>query len=305
MTTHGILEDLALATGLLDRSAHERRSPRLLEDLLADPETRVVELHDGRARVDLRNGSGSLRLRAPRTDDRGVLAAALGRDSEGRAYVAILGSAEQALDDSWLTLRRAGTVLDKLDAGIFTTALALANWHATHGCCSICGSPTVPVEAGWVRRCPRDSSEHYPRTDPAVIMSVIDPDDRLLLGRSPHWPEGRFSVLAGFVEPGESFEQAVAREVGEEVGVGVDDVMYLGNQPWPFPSSVMIGFAAHTSQVDLTLDPKEMAEAHWVTREQYRDRLRRKQFQTPSGISIAKRIIEYWLGETVESAAGD
>ena len=116
-----------------------------------------------------------------------------------------------------------------------------------------------------------------------------------------HWPEGRFSVLAGFVEPGESFEAAVAREVAEEVGVTVDGARYLGNQPWPFPSSVMIGFAATTRETELTIDPVEMAEARWVTRDEYRDLLLSDTIRTPSGISIAKRIIEHWLGQTVES----
>ena len=189
------------------------------------------------------------------------------------------GPADGASDpaaDGWLTLRQAGEALGARDAGVFTTALALANWHATHRYCPRCGAPTEPTQAGWVRRCERDGSEHYPRTDPAVIMSVVDPDDRLLLGRGAHWPEGRFSVLAGFVEPGESFEAAVAREVAEEVGVTVDEARYLGNQPWPFPSSVMIGFAATTRETELTIDPVEMAEARWVTREEYRDLLRER-----------------------------
>ncbi|MDN5797241.1 MAG: NAD(+) diphosphatase [Intrasporangium sp.] len=303
-TTHAILEDLALATGVLDRSGHERRDPRLLDALLTDPATRVVEIRGEKAAVDVADGRGSLRLRAPQSGDRTVLAAALGRGPDGRAYVAVLPlTTSEELDGSWLTLRRAGDLLDRLDAGLFTTALALANWHGTHGRCSLCGSRTEPIEAGWVRHCPKDGSEHYPRTDPAVIMSVIDPDDRILLGRSPRWPEGRFSVLAGFVEPGESFEQAVAREVAEEVGIAVDDVTYLGNQPWPFPSSVMVGFAARTAQVDLTLDPVEMAEARWMTRDEYRQLLRSHEIRTPVGISIAKRMIEHWLGESVESAA--
>lgn len=302
VTTHGILEDLALAAGALDRCARERRDPALLEALLRDPATRVIEIRDGRAAVTVAGAGLALQLREPCPSDRHVLAVALGRGPDGRAYVAALPLAGDEPDESWLTLRRAGDRLDRLDAGLFTTALALANWHGSHGRCSICGGATEPVEAGWVRRCPRDGSEHYPRTDPAVIMSVVDPDERLLLGRSPQWPEGRFSVLAGFVEPGESFEQAVAREVSEEVGVAVDEVTYLGNQPWPFPSSVMIGFAARTSQVDLALDPLEMAEAHWVSRDEYRSRLRNKQIRTPSGISIARRLIERWLGQTIESA---
>ncbi len=205
---------------------------------------------------------------------------------------------------TWLTLRQAGEALGARDAGLFTTALALANWHATHRHCPRCGAETEPTQAGWVRRCVRDGSEHYPRTDPAVIMSVTDPDDRLLLGRGAHWPEGRFSVLAGFVEPGESFEAAVAREVAEEVGIRIDDARYLGNQPWPFPSSLMVGYAATTSETDLRPDPTEIAEARWVTRDEYRNLLSTSMIRTPSGISIAKRLIEHWLGATVESVAG-
>jgi NAD+ diphosphatase len=299
--THEILEDLALATAGLDRVARERRDPEILDRLLADPDSRVIEVRDGRARVRTEGGRGQLELRPPAAADRLEGAVLLGRDKQGVAHVAVLSSADPDGEDTWLTLWRAGTLLAPLEAALFSSALALANWHASHARCSRCGEPTVPVQAGWVRRCPRDGSEHYPRTDPAVIMSVIDPDDRLLLGRSPQWPQARFSVLAGFVEPGESLEQAVAREVFEEVGIPVDDVRYLGNQPWPFPSSVMIGFAAHTSEVELTLDPVEMAEARWVTRDEYRTALRADAIRTPTGISIAKRIIEHWLGETIES----
>ena len=163
--------------------------------------------------------------------------------------------------------------LSDRDAGIFTTAQALANWHAAHQFCPRCGAPTEPEQAGWIRRCTRDSSEHYPRTDPAVIMAVVDDDDRLLLGRNAQWPEGRFSVLAGFVEPGESFEAAVAREVEEEVGIEVTDVTYLGNQPWPFPSSDMVGFRARAITTSLHPDTVEMAEARWFTRNEYRKAL--------------------------------
>ena len=302
--THDILEDLALADASLDRVARERRDPAVLVRLLADPASRVIEVRGGRTRVRIEGGQGRLELRAPAPTDPPEDAVLLGRDHRGVAHVAVLSAAEPDGEDSWLTLRRAGTLLAPFEAALFSSALALANWHASHVRCSRCGEPTVPVQAGWVRRCPRDGSEHYPRTDPAVIMSVIDPDDRLLLGRSPQWPEARFSVLAGFVEPGESLEQAVAREVFEEVGIPVHEVRYLGNQPWPFPSSVMIGFAARTTSVELTVDPVEIAEARWVTRDEYCAALRAGAIHTPTGISIAKRIIEHWLGQTVESVVG-
>ncbi|WP_307723841.1 NAD(+) diphosphatase [Terrabacter aerolatus] len=321
--TEETLADLALSRSSLDRVALERRRPDVLGELLGDARTWVVEVRGDRMQVTpgtaAPHGAGddrsaddaatddSLRLvlRAPEPADRDGLGLHLGRDTDGTAYVGIVtrgadGDADPA-EDGWLTLRQAGEALAARDAGIFTTALALANWHATHRFCPRCGAPTVPVQAGWVRRCEREGSEHYPRTDPAVIMSVVDPDGRLLLGRGAQWPEGRFSVLAGFVEPGESFEAAVAREVAEEVGVTVDDVRYLGDQPWPFPSSVMIGFEATTRETALTIDPVEMAEARWVSRDEYRDLLRSGTIRTPSGISIAKRIIEHWLGQTVES----
>ena len=315
------LRDLALARSGLDRVAHERARTSILDELIGDPATRVVELRG--ERLPVRAGAAddlALQLRAPVDADRARLGLHLGRGSDGTAYLGVVSpepapepAPERAPDPgegpgpeapTWLTLRQAGEALGARDAGLFTTALALANWHATHRHCPRCGAETEPTQAGWVRRCGRDGSEHYPRTDPAVIMSVIDPDDRLLLGRGAHWPEGRFSVLAGFVEPGESFEAAVAREVAEEVGIRIDDARYLGNQPWPFPSSLMVGYAATTSETDLRLDPAEIAEARWVTREEYRDLLSSSTIRTPSGISIAKRLIEHWLGATVESVAG-
>ncbi|EWT00307.1 NUDIX hydrolase [Intrasporangium oryzae NRRL B-24470] len=310
------LTDLALSRAGLDRSAHERRDPDLVARLLDRADTRVVEVRGDRLLVETGGPTGlALVTRAPDVGDAALLGVHLGRDPGGTAYVAVIGPEDPValanLRDGgvpgdgprWLTLRESGAGLGDRDAGIVTTSVALANWHAAHRHCPRCGHPTEPTQAGWVRRCPADGTEHYPRTDPAVIMSVVDADDRLLLGRGAHWPEGRFSVLAGFVEPGESFEAAVAREVLEEVGIVVDDVRYLGNQPWPFPSSVMIGFAATTRQTDLTLDATEMAEARWVTRAAYRELLRSGQIRTPSGISIAKRIIEHWLGQTVESVA--
>jgi NAD+ diphosphatase len=178
--------------------------------------------------------------------------------------------------------------------------LGLANWHATHTHCSRCGATTQPDQSGWIRRCPQDDSEHYPRTDPAVIMAVTDDADRLLLARSPAWPEGRLSVLAGFVEPGESLEAAVAREVLEEVGVVVDRVRYLGNQPWPFPSSLMVGFTSHAVDPALHLDMEEIVEAFWVTRAELRELAMAGRFGLSPSVSIARRIIESWNGAPID-----
>jgi NAD+ diphosphatase len=141
-----------------------------------------------------------------------------------------------------------------------------------------------------------DGSEHYPRTDPAVIMAVVDADDRLLLGRQASWPEGRFSTLAGFVEPGESLESAVRREVAEEVGIAVGAVRYLGSQPWPFPSSLMLGFTARAESTTVVRGDGEIAEARWYTRPELLADIRSGHFHVGPSISISRRLIEHWYG---------
>ena len=149
------------------------------------------------------------------------------------------------------------------------------------------------VNGGWVRRCPADGSEHFPRTDPAVIMLVHDGGDRCVLGRQAVWPEGRFSILAGFVEPGESAEAAVAREVDEEVGLAITDVTYAGSQPWPFPSSLMLGYTTRATGSELNLRDGELAEARWFTR----DEVRARAVRLPPPVSIAHRIITDWVAQ--------
>ena len=195
-------------------------------------------------------------------------------------------------------LREAAALLNDRDAGLFTHAVALANWHSTHTHCPRCGTPTVTVAAGHAQRCPADGSEHFPRIDPAVIMLVTDPDDRCLLARNRRWPERRVSILAGFVEPGESAEQAVAREVGEETGIAVTRVRYVGSQPWPMPQSLMLGFRAEAGgELELRVDDDEIAEAHWYSREKLREALESREILLPPPVSIAHRLIESWYGE--------
>ena len=165
-----------------------------------------------------------------------------------------------------LSLREAGSLLGDRDAGLLTHAIALANWHDTHTHCPIDGTPTVVNPGGHSTTCPADGTEHFPRTDPAVIMLVTDPDDRCLLARNVTWPQRRVSILAGFVDPGEPAEHAVAREVHEETGITVDQVTYLGSQPWPMPRSLMLGFRAQaTGDLTIRVDADEIAEAHWYS----------------------------------------
>ena len=295
------LHNLSLARGTLDRAGLRRKDPDLLPSLLKESSTRVVELISGRAEIRESNREIALFLRSPSGQDASRLGVFLGQDGDGTAYVGVVGEPPDQLETSrWRTLREVGALLPDRDAGLFATMLGLANWHASHTHCPRCGATTEPDQSGWIRRCTQDGSEHYPRTDPAVIMAVTDADDRLLLARSPHWPEGRLSVLAGFVEPGESLEAAVAREVLEEVGVVVEQVRYLGNQPWPFPSSLMVGFTSRAVDPMLHLDMEEIVEAVWVSRAELREMVLAGRFGISPTVSIARRIIERWYGGPID-----
>lgn len=305
-----LLAAVALSRPGLGRHAERRTEPDLVATLLADPVTRVLELHGDRAAVEEHPSGTRLALRAPQAGDGAHLVLFLGQEAAGPAYLAVALPARQetaqetgqesAQDAALRGLRQVGADLPDLDATVFVTALSLANWHATHPRCPRCGAATEPVQAGWLRRCPQDDSEHYPRTDVAVIMSVVDDHDRLLLARGVGWPEGRFSVLAGFLEPGEAMAAAVAREVREEVGLEVTDVEYLGDQPWPFPSSIMVGFTARAVGSRLRLQESEIAQARWFSREEYRAELEAGSMIVSSRLSIARRLVERWLGQDLD-----
>jgi NAD+ diphosphatase len=173
------------------------------------------------------------------------------------------------------------------------------HWHARHHFCGVCGYPTQSAEAGHVRRCtnPTCGASHFPRTDPAVIMLVHDGGDRVILGRQAQWPPGMHSVLAGFVEPGENLEEAVTREVAEEVGIAVTDVRYQSSQPWPFPASIMLGFTARALATDLQLSDDELETARWYTRAELRASPESESFRLPRRDSIARRLVEDWLAD--------
>ncbi len=298
------LPNLALAGPGLDRVAERRLDQDLLSNLLGDTSTQVLELRGDRVDVTPDGPAPGLRLRLrpPEPRDRTRLGLFLGADEDGTAYVAVASEPPVEAtdqDDAGRTLRQVGALLGDRDAALFTTALALANWHRVHPFCARCGAPTEPVSAGWLRRCTVEGSEHYPRTDVAVIMSVVDPDGRLLLARGAGWGEGRFSVLAGFLEPGESLAGAVAREVREEVGLEVHDVEYLGDQAWPFPNSLMVGFTARSSTAELTLQEAEIAEARWYTRTELLAAIADGSLTVSPRVSIARRIVEHWLGHEI------
>jgi NAD+ diphosphatase len=197
-------------------------------------------------------------------------------------------------------LRAVGPLLDRNDGAVLAYARGMMTWHRRHLFCGACGSPTESRNAGHTRRCtnPDCAIEHFPRTDPAVIMLVID-GERCLLGRQAAWPPGMYSTLAGFVEPGETLEAAVAREVHEETGVRISEARYHSSQPWPFPSSIMLGFHAVAASTEIALNDAELEEARWFERDWIRAHEGKDGFRLPRLDSIARRLIEDWLaGET-------
>ena len=200
-------------------------------------------------------------------------------------------------DPAFEDLRNAMMRLSPRQAELAAMARALLHWHGSHGFCAACGARSEVVQAGWQRSCPACGAQHFPRTDPCVIMLAVK-GERCLLGRSPRFGAGMWSCLAGFVEPGESFEDAVAREVYEEVRVKVKNVTYRSSQPWPFPASVMIGFHAEAESLDFTVNEDELASARWMSREDLKPENLPKDgsFFMPRRDSIARRLIEEWLG---------
>ena len=291
---------LALARAATDRAGERRKDDAWLAAAWADPATRVLRIADGRTLVD----DGRIVTTGPfETDQERYF---LGVDDDGVAWFALreegplrapLGSA--AVPQG---LREVGPVLDDRDAGLLVLAAALGNWHTTHQHCPRCGTRTTITQGGFVRVCPADGSEHYPRTDPAMIVLVTDSSgDRALLGHGAAWPAGRFSTLAGFVEPGESAEMAVVREVAEEVRIRVGRVTYLGSQPWPFPSSLMLGFRAQALDDGATPEPDgvEVTDARWFTRAELQAAASAGEVLLPPPVSIARRLVEHWYGGPV------
>jgi len=298
---------LALARETVDRATERRSDPAWRAAVWADPRTRVLVVNAGNALVRFSEGHADLVFISPAEAPPGVRFL-LGTDVGGVVYVGVDAGIDSRRQEEPgvrpASLRQVGSLLGDRDAGLLTHAVALANWHDTHTHCPICGTPTTVNPGGHSTTCPKDGTEHFPRTDPAVIMLVTDPADRCLLAHNKAWPQGRVSILAGFVDPGESAEHAVAREVSEETGITVGRVTYLGSQPWPMPRSLMLGFHAYAEGgQDIHVDAEEIGEARWYSREELLDSLRARELALPPPVSIARQIIEAWYGGELPDGA--
>ncbi|GAA2171954.1 NAD(+) diphosphatase [Arthrobacter parietis] len=300
------LGSLPLARGTADRGSTFRITPDLFDQLWDQPETRI--LHLARRRSPFRNGrlvlSPVAEVERPKNPVYLGSTVETTADMPAGTHIVLVEHEDVqpalAADEDWIGLRDAASDLPAQESGLFVEAVAISNWHATHTHCPRCGQPTEPIDGGWVRRCPADESLHYPRTDPAIIVTVTDEEDRLLLGSSAAWPQNRFSTLAGFVEPGESLEAAVVREVEEESGIVVHSPTYLGSQPWPFPASLMLGFTAKAAHARPVPDGVEIRDVRWFSREELFAGLKEERLSVASGASIARALIEHWYGGPLE-----
>lgn len=312
---------MPLSRSEVDRDYLSRARPQFLEELRGDPATRVLPVWQGRSLLVGPPSAGPLAV-GPGGAARGhpallLLPSAAIPDADtwlylGRSlstttaeppgtaiFAAVLAEADAvalAPEGEWAGLRELGAALGDRDAGLLVEAIALANWHVSHRFSPRTGEPLVAEQGGWVLRSAHDTTEIFPRTDPAIIVAVLDEHDRLLLGSNALWQSNRYSLLAGFVEPGESLEAAVVREIFEESGIRVVNPVYLGSQPWPFPASIMLGFRAlaHPEQPgELTPDGTEILDLRWFTREELQEN---ESLILPGATSIARAIIDEWLG---------
>lgn len=292
----------------LDRAAERRRDASWIASLLDAPSAGLLPLRALKPAV--RDGNGArLSLdwqpveRWRELIDAGAILIFLGLGEDGRPYFALDASAAPPanVDDAPMEVRSLAALLPGPEAAILGEARSLIDWHQRHGFCAQCGAPTRIEAAGWVRRCPECKASHYPRTDPVAIMLAVR-GEYGLLGRSKRRPGNRFSCLAGFMEPGETLEEVVRRETFEEAGIRIGRVQYLASQPWPFPSTLMMGFLAEALTEEIQVDAEELAEARWFHRDEIRQMVARAangpddptQVSLPQPLAIAHHICRRW-----------
>ncbi|MCB2046535.1 MAG: NAD(+) diphosphatase [Novosphingobium sp.] len=279
----------------IDRADHIRSDPAQLESL-KDWRARLLRLDGLDPVLDVEGALqwGTLADCAP---DAELVFLGL-RDGHG-CFAAVPEQGEAGPLQMGSRARAAMGILGPDDLAAYGMARSLVDWHARHRFCAVCGQPTQPAKAGWQRDCGACGGQHFPRVDPVTIM-LVEHDGRLLLGRQPRFPKGFYSALAGFVEPGESIEEAVTREVLEEAGVKARKVSYVASQPWPFPSQLMIGCHAETDDPALTIDRTELEDARWFSREEVAEAMARREgaaFTPPPPQAIAHSLLHWWLGQ--------
>lgn len=258
---------------------------RSLRDFAADfwEQALVIQIYNG----EIRSKNEKIEFINSIEFDSNITKFYLGLNS-GKHYFAI----NREFTSDGRSLKQIHPNLSDLEIAIAMQALALINWHESHTHCARCGIPTNVVAHGWIRECEIDGSQHFPRTDPAVIVLVKDRKNRLLLGRQKVWAEKRFSNFAGFVEPGESLENAIRREIKEETGLEVSEINYLSSQPWPFPASIMMAFSAVTDEPEKAVaDGNEIVELKWFSKNE----LLNSEIVLPDNLSISRKMINYWL----------
>jgi NAD+ diphosphatase len=276
----------------LDRVDHHRRSTEWVAGLWRADDAKLLKL-DAESRFTTNTGGSKLRMTKPFVAFDSQRHRLLGM-LDGAPIFAVEALTEGEVHD----IREVGDQLSDNERDIAVTAAALTHWHRNEPRCPRCGSQTRVINGGFARHCDSCGRDHFPRTDPAVIVAVVDPAERLLLGRQPGWGN-RVSVLAGFVEAGESLEHAVHREIGEEVDLTVSDIRYFGSQPWPFPRSLMVGFSVRATSTDICVDADELDYAEWFTRDQARDKVAAGELGLPGRSSIASRMIQAWMQDSL------
>jgi NAD+ diphosphatase len=277
----------ALASDL-DRVDHHRSSTEWVAGLWRSPDARLLKL-DADSKFTTNVGGTKLRMTKPFVEFDSQRHRLLGL-LDGNPIFAVEALTEGEVHD----LREVGAQLSDDERDIATTAAAITHWHRMEPLCPRCGGDTQVINGGFARHCAVCERDHFPRTDPAVIVAVVDNQDRLLLGGQESWGN-RVSVLAGFVEAGESLEQAIHREIGEEVDITLAELAYFGSQPWPFPRSLMIGYFARAATTDICVDADDIAYAYWFGRDELKAKIESADLGLPGASSIAARMIQAWL----------
>lgn len=298
---------LLLSRSAVDPDVSARARPGLLSELASHATTRVLRTRAGQIAV---NSSGELYWESASALPAQILSnphytTYLGRDKAGAFLACELTERQAEHADNYLDLaggmlvdlRAVGAGLTDRDAGLATTAIAVSQWRAATRFCAQCGERLRAINAGWELRCERESISIFPRLDPAMIVAITDDDDRLLLAHNARWKPGAMSLLAGYIEPGESAEHAVIREVREEAGISVDRIAYAGSQPWPFPRTFMLGFTARLAEGSPPARPDrdEILEVAWFSRQDVHDAVRAGELTLPGPVSVAAALISRWL----------